>query len=261
MYEVLTILSVNALAVLCYMTIWFLISRRARRLDVVDAAWGGGFIVVALSSFVQRPGVYTALLAIVVMAWGLRLALHIAERNSKTKNDPRYDDLTASWEPRTYWLRAYLSIFLTQGLLILIVGLPLTVGALLQTTGISVFVPLGLLIWAAGFTTEVIADRQLRDFMPTRTPKHSVMNKGLWHYSRHPNYFGEIVVWWGIAMIASSASYGWLGWIGALTITYLIAFVSGIPPLEKRKKNDRAYQEYARHTSVLVPWPHKINGQ
>ncbi|MEO6513114.1 MAG: DUF1295 domain-containing protein [Candidatus Saccharimonadales bacterium] len=255
--HLLNVLGINALAVLLYMTAWFLLSYRKKRLDVVDSAWGGGFIIVAVWSYIQSPHLYSAVLALLVGVWGLRLALHIASRNGKKQNDPRYDTLTATWNPRTYWLRAYLSIFVTQGLLVLAVSLPITLATGIEATKLTTVAILGTLVWATGFVIEMTADAQLRRFLRTRTAEHPVMDKGLWRYSRHPNYFGEILVWWGIALIASSAPYGWIGWTGPLAISYLIIFVSGIPPLEQRKKDDPAYQDYARHTSVLVPLPPK----
>lgn len=255
--SLLALLATNALIVGLYMTVWFSVSYLRKRLDVVDTAWGGGFIIVALASFLQSPHALSGILLLMVSVWGLRLAYHIGWRNYGKKNDPRYDELSAKWKPETFWWRAYISVFLLQGLLVLLISLPVTLAAYETADVLTFTLVMGVVLWAAGLLTEVIADYQLQRFLRTRTDTNSVMQKGLWRYSRHPNYFGEIIVWLGIALVASNAPQGWLGWIGPLVLTYLIVFVSGIPPQEKRKKTDAAYQAYARHTSVLVPLPRK----
>jgi steroid 5-alpha reductase family enzyme len=255
--QLLTSLLINALAVVLYMSAWFLLSYRKKRLDVVDTAWGGGFIVVALWSYIQSPHLYSGIITLLVGLWGVRLALHIASRNKGKRNDPRYDTLTANWNTRTYWLRAYVSIFMTQGALILLVSLPITLATGSEATRLGVAAQAGMLLWLAGICIELVADAQLRHFLRTRTAEHPVMDTGLWRYSRHPNYFGEILVWWGIGLVACTAPYGWLAWLGPVAITYLIVFVSGIPPLERRKKDDPTYQAYVHRTSPLIPLPPK----
>lgn len=252
-----SLLVVNTVVVSLYMSVWFWLSYRLKRLDVVDTAWGGGFMVIALWSYIESPHLQSKLLAVMVSAWGIRLAVHIASRNRGRKNDPRYDTLTAHWKARTYWLRAYTAIFLLQGLLVLLISVPVTVAATDTSSSIHATTVVGCLVWGIGLLIETIADYQLRRFLASRTPAHAIMERGLWRYSRHPNYFGEIVVWGGVALIASDAPHGWVAWLGPLVLGYLIIFISGIPPIEKRKKTDPAYQAYAQRTSVLVPLPPK----
>jgi steroid 5-alpha reductase family enzyme len=116
----------------------------------------------------------------------------------------------------------------------------------------TIVVIAGLTVWAVGFAFEVVADNQLKAFL--RQSHGMLMRVGLWRYSRHPNYFGEVMMWWGIALIACSTPLWWVGFIGAAIITYLISFVSGIPPAEARGSLKSDWQEYKRKTSILVPW-------
>lgn len=257
MSELLRLLAINLLVITVYMSIWFVLSLSKKRLDLVDTAWGGGFIVIAYGCFLHNPSFYTLLTALLVAAWGARLMLHIYRRNRDKDNDPRYEALSAKWAAQTFWLRAYVSIFLLQGVLIVLISLPVTVLALPGSHHHPLLVALGVIVWFAGVSVETAADAQLSRFLRQRTADQKVMDKGLWGLSRHPNYFGEVLGWWGIGIIAIGAPYSLLAWLGPLTITYLIVYVSGIPPLEKRKKDDPAYQAYAARTSRFIPLPPK----
>jgi steroid 5-alpha reductase family enzyme len=121
----------------------------------------------------------------------------------------------------------------------------------------------GYLVWVAGFLIEYNADKQLAVFLTQQKNKNNgkakgnkrgLLDTGLWRYSRHPNYFGELVQWWGIGLISLQTSYGWVGLFGPLLLTILIRFVSGVPPIEKRRADDPDYQAYQRRTNALVPW-------
>jgi steroid 5-alpha reductase family enzyme len=141
-------------------------------------------------------------------------------------------------------------------LLIGIIGLPIMAATGQVLDGWAWLTYAGAAIWIAGFITETIADRQLGAYIRlSKRPK--VLQTGLWRYSRHPNYFGEVVQWWGIAVIALQASYGWIGLIGPAVLTLLILFVSGIPPIEKRRAKDAAYRTYQKQTSAFIPLPPK----
>jgi steroid 5-alpha reductase family enzyme len=237
-----------------YMTLWFGVSLYTKRWDVVDSAWGLGFILVAWLSLGLRGnfGALQVVSAILVSIWGLRLFVHIASRNwRKPADDQRYQALRAKWGEGAD-TKAYRRIFLLQGGLVLLVSAPMLALACTRSTP-NVLSYLGWVIWVFGMAYEALADRQLATFIAHR-PKnsHAIMDKGLWRYSRHPNYFGEVVVWWGAALVAISAS-NWWGVIGALVITFLITRVSGIPPLEKRYDGNKAYETYRSHTPVLIP--------
>jgi steroid 5-alpha reductase family enzyme len=244
----------NAGALLIYMSLVFAIAYKRKRLDTVDVAWGGGFVVVAWLVAGLEPQVRTLLIAILVDIWAIRLSNHIMERSKRRgEDDPRYTELASKWNQKNYWMRAYVSVFLLQGALVLLISLPTVFAA---GDSLSFAVPLtvlGMLIWVAGFATETAADYQLQQFLNAKTNKGKVLDKGLWHYSRHPNYLGEITQWYGIGIIACSASYGWIGLIGPLVLNFIIRFVSGVPPIEKRKQKDPAYQKYMQHTNALLP--------
>ncbi len=246
---------INLGLVLIYMTAWFVVGQRRQRLDVVDTAWGGGFILMALSAAVVARDLRSTIIAILVALWGTRLAMYMLRRSQQRPPDPRYEELSAKWPKKRFWLRAYGSIFLLQGALVYMVGLPITVAGAATRSGLGALGVLGVIVWLAGFIFEMVADAQLHSFRSAAANKGKVMQGGLWRYSRHPNYFGEIVQWWAIWLIAVQGSLGWVGVLGPLTITGLIVFVSGIPPIERRKRDNFAYQAYAKHTSVLIPLP------
>ncbi len=181
--------------------------------------------------------------------------MHIFKRSKRhTEDDPRYTAMAEKWKGRNYWLRAYLSIFLLQGVLILLVSAPVVAATGPRMPGFELLLDVGLVIWLVGYVIEYYADWQLAKFRANPANKGKVMSSGLWRYSRHPNYFGELTQWWGIGLIACEAAWGWVGLFGPSLLTILIVFVSGIPPIEKRKKDDPAYQAYKKRTSSLIPW-------
>lgn len=246
---------INAALLLAYMSLWFVAARLRKRLDTVDIAWGLGFVVVAWASALLRHSTRSWVIAVLVSIWGLRLASHIYRRAKTKKEDPRYEDLARKWKGN-FWLRAYLSIFLLQGLLIWVVSLPIVMATNHQLRDWSWLTVAGGLVWLTGFVIEAVADRQLAGYL--RLPKKpKVLQKGLWKYSRHPNYFGELTQWWGIGIIALQAHRGWIGLLGPAVLSVLIVFVSGIPPIEKRRAKDPAYRAYQKKTSPLILLPQK----
>jgi steroid 5-alpha reductase family enzyme len=252
----LTTLIVAAVAMFIYSTGWFFVSRILHRSDVADIAWGVGFIIVSVATIISThttaPAAY--LTAVLVTIWGLRLASHIGRRNLKKPEDDRYIAMRERW-PRYKVLRTYIQVFLSQGLLILLIGLPIMIINTCAQNGLNLLTILGVIIWVLGFCIEAIADRQLRDYIALPEKPSRFMMSGLWSYSRHPNYFGEVTLWWGIGLICLSVPYGWIGLIGPLTISYLIIFVSGVPLLERKYKDNLEFQKYARRTSILIPFP------
>lgn len=252
----LTIFLINILLVFIFMSLAFLVAYRRKRIDTVDISWGLGFIVIAWSVYLQQPAQRSLVIGLLVSIWGIRLAHHIWRRSRKhSGDDPRYIEIASKWKgPK--WPRAYYSIFLLQGGLMLLVGLPIVTASGQLINGLSWMTWLGVSIWLIGFVIESISDRQLARFLSlAKRPK--VLKTGLWKYSRHPNYFGELVQWWAIGLIACQASWGWIGLAGPALISYLIVFVSGIPPIERQRIKDPEYIEYQKTTSVLIPWPPK----
>lgn len=246
-----------AVAVWAYMTAWFMIARLFDRADVIDSAWGLGFIFVAWLAWWKygSHGVGLQLLAAeFVSLWGLRLSTHIFLRNRKKSEDYRYVEYKQRWGDR-FWQQAYFRIFLVQGVLLLAISLATIAIVVADRPAWRWLAIIGFIVWAAGIVIEAEADAQLAKFVKQKRPGQ-IMTSGLWRYSRHPNYFGEITVWWGAALVAISF-WQWWGIIGAIVISLLITRVSGIPPLEKHYQGNKAYEAYKRRTSVLVPLPPK----
>lgn len=253
MTDVQQIFMINAALILVYMSTWFIVAKTRKRLDTVDIAWGLGFVLVAWSTVVQSPSFHSLLIANMVTLWGIRLAYHIYSRHKKGTEDKRYIELSSKWKGN-FWVRAYFSIFITQGLLLLFVSAPVTVAAAEPISNLAWLSYVGVIVWSAGFVIEAVADKQLAEFLGTKDHPR-VMSEGLWRYSRHPNYFGELVQWWAIGIIALQVSYGWLGLIGPLLLSILIIFISGIPPIERAKRGDKQYEAYKQKTSALIPLP------
>jgi len=231
----------------------WLIARKRNRLDTVDVAWGLAFFGVAWFVYGYHATGRSLLVALLVSIWGLRLALHIYRRSRIRGDDRRYRELQSAWKGNI-WLRAYMSIFLLQGLLVIIVSLPVILLVEPQRSSSTWLTIGGVIIWVIGFIIEAIADKQLSLYLKT-TERPKVLQSGLWHFSRHPNYFGELLQWWAIALIALQVRFGWFGLIGPLTLSILIVFVSGIPPIERHRAKDPEYKQYQKRTSALLLLP------
>lgn len=243
--------------VFVYMTAWFALAQLRRRNDVADTAWGLGFVVVAWSSALIAPAVSQAawLVNALVTVWGVRLAVHIYARNRHKAEDTRYKQIVPD-ETRFRWLVSYTKVFLLQGLLLWVIMLPVQQLNFDSDSSskIGLVAVIGLVIWLIGFYFEAVGDKQLKEFLAK--PKHpKVLRTGLWRYTRHPNYFGEVTQWWGVFVIGFGAGIAPWTIIGPLLITCLVLFVSGVPMLEKRYKDDTEYQRYASVTSKFIPLP------
>lgn len=245
-------------AVFLYMNLWFIVSLIKKRNDIADVAWGLGFIVAAAAALVLNRGTTPqgAIVVILVAVWGLRLALHISFRNRGKAEDPRYQAWRRDWG-RYFLIRSFLQVYVLQGSLMLLISVPVIYTIQAPEHPFSILHALAGGLWLFGFLFEAVADRQLARFKRDRSHKGRIMQSGLWRYSRHPNYFGEVVLWWGIYLFALAAPGGWWTIIGPVTITGLILFVSGIPLLEKRYEDNPEYTNYARRTSVFLPLPPK----
>lgn len=249
------------LVVLVYMSGWFLLALWRRRNDLADIAWGGVFIVAALAAAWWQPAVAPRgrLAVILVILWGLRLAIHIGLRNLGKGEDERYRKWREEWG-RHWLLRSFLQVFLLQGFLGYVISLPVLWIVFSATSPWGILDAVGLTVWAVGLFFEAVGDFQLAQFKKDPANRGRIIQHGLWRYSRHPNYFGEVTLWWGIYLLALSAGAAWWTIIGPLTITFLILKVSGIPLLEKKYVNNAAFQEYARRTSAFFPLPPRKDG-
>lgn len=252
------IIILQLLVTLLVMSSWFGYAAYNKRNDVADIAWGFGFIIAATVALVYKSAQLTShgyLLFIMVVIWGLRLALHIGFRNHGKGEDRRYKKWREEWGEHAL-VRAYFQVFLLQGILILVVSLPVTWIIFSPSAPWSLLDYAGLLIWTIGFCFETVGDFQLKQFKK-RDPKSRgrFMRSGLWQYSRHPNYFGEVTLWWGIYLMTLGVPKGWWTIIGPLTISYLILCVSGIPMMEEKHQGDPEFEEYRSRTSAFFPLP------
>lgn len=238
-----------------YMTAWFLYAMRIKNNSVADIAWGVGFILVALETLIST-GLYLPqqlLATTLVLVWGTRLSTHIAMRNWGKPEDPRYAQWRREWG-NYVMIRSFLQVFMLQGTLLLLIATPIILINTSTVGTLSFYTIVGTLIWITGFAFEAIADYQLRKFLLMPKNRCHLMKSGLWRYSRHPNYFGETLMWWGIFVIALSVPWGWAAIISPLTITYLLLYVSGVPLAEKSMRDNPEFQQYMRETSVFFPW-------
>lgn len=250
------------LGVWVYMGLGFLYALKSKRVDIVDVLWGIGFLFVAISTLARfniLPSIRQVVVLALVAVWGLRLASHIYRRNKNKPEDYRYAAWRASWG-KWFNLRAFFQIFLLQGLLMVLVASPIVFvnrfdGALLDVFHVDALLVLGVALWLFGFYFESRGDSQLKAFIGNPENKGKILTTGLWSYTRHPNYFGEVTQWWGIFVIALGLPMGWLALLGPITITLLILKVSGIPMLEKKYEGNPEFEAYKQRTSAFFPLP------
>lgn len=238
-----------------YASCWFLAAVYKKRNDIADIAWGIGYIVICnWLLFTNKPNAVTILLYCLVFLWGSRLSLHIYTRNKHRAEDFRYLAWRKEWGRSFYW-RSYGQVFLLQGFLLIVILSPVIHAAAAVSVNWNFFTWAGLLCWMTGFYFQAVADRQLAVFLKQKRLPGSIMQTGLWKFSRHPNYFGEILMWWGIFIITVPLPGSMYFIISPVTITLLLVFVSGIPLLEKKYEDNAAYADYKKRTSILIPMP------
>ena len=247
----------NLLVIFIFMNLFFVLSLKFKRNDIVDSAWGLGFIVVALynlfaSGDFQRTKI---ILTTLVILWGIRLITYITLRNWGKTEDFRYKEWREQWGKKAI-LRSYLQVFLLQGLFMFLVSTSVNLYNRFDG-GVILVSFIGLIIWVIGFYFETVGDIEMYLFKRNKDNKGKIMDQGLWRYTRHPNYFGEVTQWWGIWILTLGSTYWYLGLIGPLTISFLILKVSGIPMLEKKYEGNKEFEEYKRKTSAFFPWFNK----
>jgi len=230
-------------------------ARRAGRVSVVDTTWGLAMTAVAVSSALlgDAPGWRRWLLVAIVAVWGLRLSWHMWRRNAGRDEDPRYTELLGSRRGGPL-----VRVWIPQGGAIWLVSLPVQVAAV-AGNGVGLVVVLGVVVWIVGVLFESVGDAQLAAYKkdPDRPP---VMDRGLWRYTRHPNYFGDACVWWGIWLIAASAWPGALTVLSPVAMTYFLVHATGARLLEETMMKRAGYPEYAARTSMFVPLPPRRQG-
>jgi steroid 5-alpha reductase family enzyme len=249
----------SAVIIIGYATVWFFLSLLFKRNDIADIAWGLGYILLCgYYLFTQEVSGRALILYALVFLWGMRLAIYVYFRNKGKPEDSRYKTWRDEWG-KWFFIRSYFQVYLFQGLFLLLIIFPVTIVASSPQPSLNMLNILGIGIWMIGFFFETVGDYQLSQFLQHRSQhKGKVLKTGLWKYSRHPNYFGEVTMWWGVFLVAIGSPNGMWGIISPLVITFLILFVSGIPMLEKKKQGDIEYEAYKKKTSVFFPLPPKI---
>ncbi len=246
-----------AAILLVYVTIWFAYSLIQKRNDVADIAWGAGFVVISMYLFYSQPqSAVATLIYLLVTVWGMRLSVHIAARSQDKGEDFRYKKWREEWG-KYFMIRSYFQVFVLQGFLMLIMSTPIIIAGVASSKDLNMWTLLGFFMWLIGFAFEAIGDYQLTVFIKQKQNKDDIIQTGLWKYTRHPNYFGEILLWWGIFIITIPLENSLWGIISPMTITYLLLKVSGIPLLEKKYADNPQFQAYKKRTSLLIPMPPK----
>jgi steroid 5-alpha reductase family enzyme len=266
-------LLISGAVILTYFVILFVFAQIVNDNSIVDISWGPGFVVVTfvhllISVLNNQPLLLPLSLMVTVGIWGLRLFWHIYQRNHGKPEDFRYIDYRNKWKSKGQnpIIQAFLEVFLTQAFFMLIVSMPITIAFAYLNSNPEVnllLVILGIIIFVFGFGFEAIGDYQLSRHIANPANKGKLLTSGLWKYTRHPNYFGEATLWWGVYLIAISnfvntpLVFILLALIGPVTITWLVRFASGVPLLEAKLKDRPDFKAYAAVTSVFIPLPPK----
>jgi steroid 5-alpha reductase family enzyme len=248
---------VCAFAAILFLSAVFVFAQQKKRFDLIDSAWGMTFIVITITgAIVHGFSAPILLISGLVAIWGTRLSYHIFRRFIRSDHeDKRYIELRKKWQGNLA-VNAYFRIYIVQAILATLVCLSVIILQYYKAT-FSPIIMIGLIVWVIGFLFESIGDRQLKQHLANPKNKGKLMTTGLWRYTRHPNYFGEATMWWGI-WVMTLATPGWaIALISPLLITYLLVFVSGVKATEAQFKGRPGWKEYQDRTSVFLPLPPK----
>jgi len=258
MHEVLVSLLFASIAIMALGFGTWLLSLRYKDASLVDRIWGALFMAGAWAAAIPAglDAPRTIVLLLLVSVWALRLSLYLTWRNWGDGEDYRYRDMRAN-RTGSFALWSLVWVFGLQGALAIFIGLPFTVAiALPGYEPLGWLEAIGIVLWAIGFSFETIGDWQLARFKADPANRGKVMDRGLWRYTRHPNYFGDTVVWWGFFLIAAGSPWGFLTVLSPIAMTALILKVSGVAMLERTIAERRPeYRAYIERTSAFFPWP------
>jgi steroid 5-alpha reductase family enzyme len=248
-----------AVAAALQAVLW-VVQRRTGKATIVDAGWSASLVGIALLYAALGGGEPEHRLLVGVMAtlaFG-RLTILLLRR-VQGDEDPRYRELRARWRERGDEQVRFLVFFQAQALAAALLSLPFLAASFNDHDGIEALEWIGVAVWLVGVTLEAVADRQVTEFRRDPATSGAVVDRGLWRYSRHPNYFGQWLTWCGYALVGLAAPWGWVGLLSPALMLYLILFVTGVPPLEARMLESRgdAYRRYQQRTSVFVPLPRR----
>jgi steroid 5-alpha reductase family enzyme len=268
-------LILTLIVILIHFTIYFFRAVKQNNYGIIDIGWGQGFVLVVwllmifrvffLGAIANPIGYLTLILTTI---WGLRLSSHIRDRNHGKPEDKRYTAMRAKIKAPYVLLKSYVKIFLLQALFMFIISLVLVFnvmsGFVDPVTPLSLIpIIMGVFVWLVGYIFQSVGDRQLAVFISKPENKGKLMMQGLWAFTRHPNYAGEVMMWWGVAFIGFANGFGivfpLIALISPLVVTWLLRYVSGVPLLEKHMKTKPGFAEYEKTTNIFFPWfPKKI---
>ncbi len=258
-----------AITLFVLVTLVFLVAQWKKDNSVMDVCYGPLFLVATWTTIILKNSyeLSVLILASMVSAWAIRLSYRIGRKNWGTEEDQRYANWREKWHEKGRWyfiLRSYLQINLLQGIIIFLVSIPVILTVKENYESLPLLAIVGLAIFSTGILLETIADAQLDAFVKQKKQgdvSNSVMTRGLFRYSRRPNYFGESLVWWGVALFAAAVSpYPYLAFVSPIVITYILINVTG-PLTEKMflEKYGDEYTAYMKKTSYFIPWFPKQN--
>jgi steroid 5-alpha reductase family enzyme len=258
--ELFTVLLATAAATLAAVLLLWLWSIRLRDVSIIDMAFAAIIAaVILLAWWIRAPrGEAPALIVTLVSIWAARMTIYLVRRNWGHGEDPRYTKLR-SWVPegrQFHWL-SLRQVFLLQGVVIWVLTLPQQIAMVTgDAAGIGPWALAGSAVWLIGFLFETVGDWQLARFKANPDNRGKVLDSGLWRYTRHPNYFGELSQWWGLFLIALEAPWAWCGVIGPILYSHLVINVTGQATLDKKLAREKPeYADYIRRTSGLIPRP------
>jgi steroid 5-alpha reductase family enzyme len=245
------------LLIIGLMCVLWIISVIIKNVSIVDLFWGFGFVLTNAFYFISTDGFLPRkiILLILVSVWGFRLSGYLARRNLGKGEDYRYKQFRSQYGEKRYWWISFFQTFLLQGILMWLISAPLLGSQYFgQNKGPGILDYAGIVFWITGFIFEAGGDYQLARFKANLSNKGKVLSSGFWHYTRHPNYFGDSAVWWGYGLFCMAAG-SFLPIFGSILMTALIIKVSGVALLEKNLvEKKQAYREYIENTSSFFPW-------
>lgn len=253
-----TAMTLSAITIAILMVSTWMVSVALRNVGIVDIVWGLGFALVSLVLAIGLDGDNgrQTLVAVLVCAWGLRLTVHLGRRNIGHAEDWRYAAMRA--RKKNFAVSSLVTVFALQGIIMFVVSLPVQFSNADSSPGIGPVAVMGVLLWAVGIVFEAVGDWQLLRFKANPANEGRVLDTGLWSLTRHPNYFGDAVVWWGVWIVAAETGSGLLSIVGPILMTWFLMRVSGVPMLERSMMKRRpGYADYVARTSAFFPRPPK----
>ncbi len=248
-------LFVIAAVIFSFVTALFLVSVIVKRNDIADIAWGIGILLAGATGYFlsAEKNLLLNLIMILLALWSLRLSIRIFLRNINKEEDYRYKKWRDEWG-KWFYLRSYFQVYLLQGFLMIVVGYSVIHASFYPSSdSLGALAIIGVLVWCIGYFFEVVGDLELDRFIKSKPAAGTILATGLWKYTRHPNYFGEVTMWWGLWLMVATLPFGYFALISPLSITFLILKVSGIPMLEKRFEGNINFENYKKRTSAF--WP------